>query len=138
MTTKSFLYENVLLKGEGHCDLIKLKAKREEEGVAATVRIDERRLGTIPILTNLDWNGKIVYEFYKEKEEIGQAFDAIKDELENDKACLGDDDGVRGYFFVSFLSLYLYFRVVERIRTADLTSKLPVNELPSTSRGCTW
>jgi len=128
VTAKLFLYEDVKLRGEEHSNLIRLNAKREEERVA-TVKIDEEKLGKIPILTNLDWSARRVYEFYKEKEEIEQAFDAMKNELENDKSYLGDDDAVRGYFFISFLSLYLYFRVMERIRAAGLTSKLSVNEL---------
>ena len=53
----------------------------------------------------------------------------MKNELENDKCYLGDVDAVRAYFFVSFLSLYLYFRVLEKIRVAGLTSELSVNEL---------
>lgn len=119
-----FLYEDVLLGGEEHSNLIKLQVKREKQFV-----IDESRLGKVSILTNLDWSGERVYGLYKEKEEIEQAFDAMKNELENDKCYLGDDDAVRGYFFVSFLSLYLYFRVLEMIRAADLTSELSVDEL---------
>ena len=43
----------------------------------------------------------------------------MKNELENDSATLGDNDDVRGLPFVSsFLSLYLYFRVLEKIRAA--------------------
>lgn len=122
--TRLLLFEDVLLRGEEHSNLIKLKVSGKR-----AVTIDEKRLGKIPILTDLDWKGQKVYEFFKEKEEIEQAFDAMKNELENDKSYLGDDDAVRGYFFVSFLSLYLYFRVMETIRAAEMTSKLSVNEL---------
>jgi len=120
-----FLYEDVLLRGEEHSNLIKMQAK-DEKGL---MLVDESRLGKISILTNLNWSGEKVYGLYKEKEAIEQAFDAMKNELENDKCYLGDDDAVRGYFFVSFLSLYLYFRVLEKIRAADLTNELSVDEL---------
>ena len=91
--------------------------------------VDESRLGKVSILTNLNWSGERVYGLYKEREEIEQAFDVMKNELDNDKCYLGDNDAVRGYFFVSFLSLYFYFRVLEKIRAADLTSELSVDEL---------
>jgi transposase len=120
-----FLYEDVLLRGEEHSNLIKLHVKNESRRLV----VDESRLGKVSVLTNLDWSGEKVYGLFKEKEEIEQAFDAMKNELENDKCYLGDSDAVRGYFFVSFLSLYLYFRVLEKIRVAGLTSELSVDEL---------
>ena len=122
---KLFLYEDALLRGEEHSNLIKLQVKDDKRRIV----VDESRLGKVSILTNLGWSGEKVYGLYKEKEEIEQAFDAMKNELENDKCYLGDNDAVRGYFFVSFLSLYLYFRVLEKIRVADLTNELSVGEL---------
>ena len=52
----------------------------------------------------------------------------MKNELENDKTYLRDDDGVRGYFFVSFLSLYLYYKILNLLRKKKLTDKISVNE----------
>jgi hypothetical protein len=42
---------------------------------------------------------------------------------------LQDDYSLRGYFFIIFVSLYLYFRVLNIIKKADLTKELSVNEL---------
>jgi len=120
-----FLYEDVLLRGEEHSNLIKIQVTQEKQGVG----VDESRLGKVSILTNLDWDGERVYELFKEKEDVELVFDAMKNEFENDKCYLGDSDAVRGYFFVSFLSLYLYFRVLERIRAAGLTCDLSVEGL---------
>jgi len=53
----------------------------------------------------------------------------MKNEMENDKTYLSDDDAVRGYFFIAFISLYLYFRVLEEIRKKGLTGKISVKEL---------
>lgn len=119
------IYEDVMLRGEEHSNLIKLSV----DGDGRRVEIDESRLGKISILTGLDWDGERVYGLYKDKMDVELAFDAMKNELENDKCYLGDDDAVRGYFFVSFLALYLYFRVLELIRSAGLTSKISVEEL---------
>jgi transposase len=121
---RMFLFEDALLGGEEKSNLLKLQARGEK------VVIDESRLGRVSILTNLvGCDGERVYCLYKEREAVECAFDAFKNELENDKTYLGDGDAVRGYFFVSFLCLYLYFRVLEKIRLAGLTSELSVNEL---------
>ena len=52
---------------------------------------------------------------YKQRDEIEQAFDAMKNELENDKPNLKGEDSIRGYFFVFFLSPYLYYKIFARI-----------------------
>ena len=52
----------------------------------------------------------------------------MKNELENDKTYLRDDDSIRGYFFVSFLSLYLYYSIFVLIRAADLTDRVSVRD----------
>jgi hypothetical protein len=122
---KLFLFEDVLMRGEEHSNLIKLRVARGNKGK----EIDESRLGRFSVLTDLDWSGEKVYSLYKQREDVEQAFDAMKNELENDKLYLGNDEAVRGYFFVSFLSLYLYFRVLEKIRKSGLSSKLSVDEL---------
>jgi hypothetical protein len=124
-----FLFEDVELRGEEHSNLIRLRVARQAKGECETMVIDEKSLGKISILTSLDEDGECVYGLYKGREDVEQAFDAMKNELENDKCYLGNDDAVRGYFFVSFLSLYLYFRVLEKIRAAGLMGELSVDEL---------
>ena len=119
-----FLFEDALLGGEEKSNLLKLQA------MGKRVVVDESRLGRVSVLTNLvGCDGERVYCLYKEREAVECAFDALKNELENDKTYLGDGDAVRGYFFVSFLCLYLYFRVLEKIRVAGLIGELSVNEL---------
>ena len=52
----------------------------------------------------------------------------MKNELENDKTYLRDDDSIRGYSFTSFLSLYLYYTIFVLVRAADLTDKISVKD----------
>jgi transposase len=84
--------------------------------------------GKISILSNIRDEPQSIYMMYKQREEIEQAFDAMKNELENDKTYLRDDDSIRGYFFVSFLSLYLYYPIFVLIRAADLTDRVSVRD----------
>jgi len=90
----------------------------------------ERRLaGVIGILSDLDVEARMVYEQYKEREEIEQAFDFMKNDLEADKTYLGRDDAVRGYFVVVFLAMRIYFKILRRLRERDLVGKVSVREV---------
>lgn len=84
--------------------------------------------GKISILSNIRDDPKDIYLMYKQREEVEQAFDAMKNELENDKAYLRDGDSIRGYFFISFISLYLYYSIFVLIRAADLTGRVSVKD----------
>ena len=50
-----------------------------------------------------------IYDLYKSKEEMEVAFDAMKNDPENDKAYSRTTDGLMEYFFFSFILLYMYF-----------------------------
>ena len=90
---------------------------------------DERiKLGKFAILSNLRSDPKEIYELYKSREEVEVAFDAMKNELENDKAYLHTTDGLRGYFFISFISLYMYFSILEMLKEKGLSQKISVKE----------
>jgi hypothetical protein len=118
-----YLYEDVLLRGEEHSNLI----RRSVAGKGGAV--DERRLGKVSLLSNLGLGGEEVYGLYKGRELVEEAFDALKNVLELDKLYLGDGYAVRGYFFVCFLCLWLYFRVFGLISGAGLGGVVGVGEL---------
>lgn len=122
-----YLFEDVKLRAEEETTFIHLlnegKRKKKEYPKEA------KKFGKIAILTNLDLEGETTYLMNKERENIEVAFDALKNELENDKTYLNDDDAIRGYFFTSFLSLYLYHKILNLIRKKELTDKISVNEV---------
>ena len=49
--------------------------------------------------------------------------------MENNKTYLRSDESVRRYFFISFLSLYLYYSIFVLIRAADLPGKFSVKDV---------
>ena len=122
-----YLYEDVKLRAEEETTFIEMIG----DGNRTRKELDEERekFGKIAILSNIDDNGETIYLLFKERGEIEIAFDAMKNELENDKTYLSNDDAVRGYFFVSFISLYLYFRILELLRRNELIGKMSVNEV---------
>lgn len=122
-----YLFEDVRLRAEEETTFIEMIS----EGRRKRKELDEarKRFGRIAILSNINDDGERIYLLYKERGEIEVAFDAMKNELEEDKTYLSDDDAVRGHFFVAFVSLYLYFRVLELLRKGELIGKISVNEL---------
>lgn len=126
---ESFLYmfEDVKLRAEEETNFI--KHIREGKKKQPQLERERRKFGKISILSNLDRGGAAVYRLYKSRQRIEVVFDALKNELENDKTYLSDDDAIRGYFFVSFVSLYLYCRILEMLRKSKYVGKVSVNEL---------
>jgi transposase len=125
---KNFVYffEDVKLRAEEENTFISLMAEKKKNH--SEYEKKSRCFGKIAILSNLDVSGEKIYDTFKSREDIETSFDALKNELENDKTYLRDDDGVRGYFFVSFLSLYLYHKILNLLRKKKLTDKISVNE----------
>ena len=57
------------------------------------------------------------------------AFDAMKNELQNDKSYLHTTEGLRGYFFISFISLYKYLSILQVLKDEGLSQKMSVKEV---------
>jgi hypothetical protein len=122
-----YMFQDQMLMAEESSTFIRIIA--EGRRTQKEFSIESRKFGKISILSNVMDDPETIYSYYKQREEIEQAFDAMKNELENDKSYLSDEDSIRGYFFVSFLSLYLYYSIFVLIRAADLTSRLSVKDV---------
>ncbi|MDR2203215.1 MAG: hypothetical protein LBE76_02735 [Nitrososphaerota archaeon] len=81
---------------------------RVAEGKLSMVefKVKQRLAGVFGLLSDLDVEPRVVYGQYKAREEIEQAFDFMKNYLEADCTCLGDDDArgfCGGVFGVAFV-----------------------------------
>lgn len=122
-----YLFEDVKMRSEEENTFISLvvnKKKTESEMESKSCRF-----GRIAILSDLDVECEDVYLMYKIREDVECAFDVLKNPLESDKTYLGNDDAVRGYFFVSFVSLYIYYSIMNILRKGDMLKKVSVREL---------
>jgi transposase len=122
-----YLFEDPELRGSEESFLL----GKVSEGLNSMddFRKERRLAGVIGILSDLDVEAQVVYEQYKQREEIEQAFDFMKNDLESDKTYLGKDDAVRGYFVVVFLAMRLYFKILKRLRECDFVGKVSVKEV---------
>ncbi len=87
------------------------------------------KFGKIAVMSNINDDPENIYLMYKQREEIEQAFDAMKNELENDRSYLRDDESIVGYFFISFISLCIYYSIFLLIRAADLNGQYSVKDV---------
>jgi transposase len=85
--------------------------------------------GVFGLLSDLDVDAMVVFEQYKEREEVEQAFDYMKNDLEADRSCLGCAEAVRGFFVVVFLAMRLYFKILKRLREKELVGVVSVREV---------
>lgn len=83
----------------------------------------EKRAGRILFLSNLDETPQQIYELYKTRDLVEKHFDTLKNEIQADVLYLSDRSAVCGHLFVGFLCLYLYCKVLARIKKAGLTAE---------------
>lgn len=122
-----YLFEDPMLRKDVE-ELLLRKVSRGE--LTMDEYYSERPMaGVFGILSDLDVEPRVVFEQYKEREEIEQAFDFMKNDLEADKTYLGRDDAVRGYFVVVFLAMRIYFKILRRLRERGLVGKVSVREV---------
>jgi transposase len=103
--------------------VFKKKLSMEEYG------FEGKLAGVFGVLSDLDVEPRVVFEQYKDREEIEQAFDYMKNDLEADRTCFGNDEAVRGFFVVVFLAMRLYFKILQRLREKGLVGVVSVREV---------
>ena len=122
-----YLYEDPSLRAEEENTLL----RKVKEGTLslADYREQKKLAGVFAIVSDLDHSAEVVYEQYKQREEVELSFDVMKNELEADKTYLGREEAVRGYFIMILLSMRLHFKILKRLREKDLVGEISVKEV---------
>ena len=89
----------------------------------------KNRFGTLSLITDLGIGADKLYGLYKERKEIEYAFNALKTTIESDKTWMQTEEKLRGYFFMVFISLYLYSRIVDHLKRKELLKHFSVNDV---------
>ena len=122
-----YLYQDSMLAREEENTLYRML----DDGKLDNDEFRERmwKAGKILIISNMDTDGKRVYEMYKGREDVEQQFDTFKSTLHSDIMYLRDDESVFGHMFVAFLSLYGYCTMQNMLRKASLLEKVSPADL---------
>lgn len=89
----------------------------------------KRHFGKMYLISNMDIESQELYYFYKERNQIEYAFNIFLNLLEADRSYLRNDKKFEGYTFINFLSLFLYYQILNQIRNADLNLKYSVQDI---------
>lgn len=122
-----YIFDDPKLRGDQEQALLRRNAKGELSNEEYVEK--QKQAGIVAILSDLNRSGEEIYDLYKSRHDVELAFDAMKNQLDADKTHLQSDEALRGYFFVTFLALRIYFAVLTRLREAEKTSKISVEEV---------
>ena len=100
-----------------------------EQGKRKFKEGDMKNFGRISLLSDLADSPQQIYLMYKSREEIEVAFNLLKNVMEVDRTYLRDNESLSGYLFINFISLYLYYFVLNLLQKEELNSKLSVRDL---------
>lgn len=116
-----YLYEDQQLKLEENTTLYR---KLDDDKISEKDLTDsQERAGKILIVSNLDLDSKEIFMQYKSRDRIEKLFDAYKNSLHSDILYLQDNESIFGHIFISFLSLYVYSKIEQALKRADILDK---------------
>lgn len=93
-----------------------------KKGDISRSELNERlkKTGIVLFLTTVDIPEQDVYELYKSRDMVEKHFDTFKNELRADKVYLRTNEALFGHIFTSFLCLFVYQKIVNRLKSAKL------------------
>ena len=92
-------------------------------------RAKRNTFGTLAILTDTGHSPKELYELYKQRREIEQCFDTLKNTLEADKTWMQTREKMQGYFFILFIAMHIYSQALLHLHRKDLHEQYSVHDI---------
>jgi transposase len=92
---------------------------------------NQYRFGTIAMRTNASKKPQEIYSMYKERVEIEQSFDFLKNLLEQDKSYMQNEKSLETWAFINHVSLMLNYKIYNLLRTKELLSRFSVADFIS-------
>lgn len=118
-----YLFEDQYLKYVETSEYYKLKLSGKD------VEFKERWAGKIALLSNKKFDEKEAYVLWKTRDRIEKTFNVLQNFLETDKPYVSREDVFRGYIFSSFLSLIIYYLVLNFLKKHKINDKISVEDV---------
>ena len=87
------------------------------------------RLGYFSFCSNMDISPKEIYLHYKERWDIEQCFDYLKNSVLNSASHAHTDDYFRGWTFLNHISLLYYYGLLNALRNTKLDEKYSAEDM---------
>lgn len=120
-----YLYEDIKLRYEEentYYSLVDGGKKKFDKKVV-------KKFGKIALVSNIDALPPKVYLMFKFRDEIEYAINVFKNLLEADKTYLRSNESLRGYIFINFISLHLYYLLLNKLQRLGINSKVSVKDV---------
>jgi transposase len=128
-----YVFEDVQLKLEEEKHLYAMLDEQRIDKEKLKVRM--KQAGCILVVSNMDVSAEEIFLLYKKRDGVENLFDVYKTTLQADRTYLRSNESIFGHAFISFLSLYAYSAIHQRIKKAGLESKLsPLDVLEQFSK----
>jgi transposase len=114
-----------------------LKANEEREYLSAVERGTEgytiakfhqkqHEFGSIALKSNAGKNEKETFLLYKQRREIEQSFDFLKNLLEQDKTYMQSETSLEAWAFINHIALLLCYKIYSLLKSKDLISQYSI------------
>ena len=86
------------------------------------------KMGILLICTNVDADGRKLYELYKKRAAIEESFDVLKNTLEADVSYMQKDTSFEAWAFINHISLMIIYRLYSRMKDAEMLQKFSIRD----------
>ena len=86
------------------------------------------KMGVLLIRTNIEADGRNVYEFYKKRAAIEESFDVLKNTLEADVSYMQKDVSFEAWAFINHISLMIIYRLYSRMKDTEMLQKFSIRD----------
>lgn len=86
----------------------------------------QHSFGSITLKSNADKTAKETFLLYKQRREIEQSFDFLKNLLEQDKSYMQKDKSLESWAFINHISLLLCYKIYNLLKRKELISKYSI------------
>jgi len=91
--------------------------------------LKNNKCGYFAFLSNLNLEAKEIYLIYKERWDIEQCFDYLKNSVSNPASYAQTDEYFKGWAFLNHISLLYYYGLLNRLREKKLNEKYSVDDV---------
>jgi transposase len=91
--------------------------------------VKEIRMGYFSFCSNLDLPAQEIYLNYKQRWDIEQCFDYLKNSVNSSASHAHSDDYFRGWAFLNHISLIYYYGLLNALRNSKLDDKFSAEDV---------
>lgn len=105
------------------------KENTEKDPEEATDLYENPRRGMFSYVSNLDQSAEHIYLKYKERWDIEQCFDYLKNSVDIGSPYQRNNESLRGWTFINHVSLLYFYTLVRALRKSGLNNKYDPNDV---------